>query len=238
MTLSIVRTTLPSFLLAFAPACVDHDGGALTSADGDALARQGDALDPASLTEELLLGGCEVCPDKASGVAGGPGDWFSCWCTAEATAGGTVWGTDIYTDDSQLCRAAVHAGAIGPSGGIVTVTFSPGRDQYVGSLRHGVQSQAWGGWPRSLSIAADTSCCVDNSDCDDLVSPGPSPKPYDDIPYYCHKPEGACAGTGVCHPRPDACTQEYDPVLGCDGQEYGNACEAAAAGVSLLGGGV
>ncbi|HWP66537.1 MAG TPA: Kazal-type serine protease inhibitor domain-containing protein [Candidatus Limnocylindria bacterium] len=50
---------------------------------------------------------------------------------------------------------------------------------------------------------------------------------------YCAKEAGACDARGVCRGRPTACPDVVDPVCGCDRVTYGNACEAAAAGVSI-----
>jgi hypothetical protein len=54
---------------------------------------------------------------------------------------------------------------------------------------------------------------------------------------YCDfAPDAACGAAdqaGTCHPVPEFCTEEFEPVCGCDDQTYGNACAAHAAGVSV-----
>ena len=64
-----------------------------------------------------------------------------------------VWGTDVYSDDSSVCAAAIHAGAITDQGGKALFDFLPGQPSYEPSNRGGVVSKHWGSWSRSCTAA-------------------------------------------------------------------------------------
>jgi hypothetical protein len=106
----------------------------------------------------------EICPERLAGT-----DSLVCTCPSEATATGSVWGSDVYTDDSAICRAALHAGAIDTDGGPVWVHAAPGRDDYPAVTRNSVASGHWGQWGRSIAFDP-----VENADKTAFASPCPA----------------------------------------------------------------
>ncbi len=77
---------------------------------------------------------------------------------------------------------------------------------------------------QGVSVYADGECpkdgCTDNSQC------GKN--------QFCEV-DGTCGGVGTCTDRPQACTDVYNPVCGCDGNTYSNGCYAHAVGMSVAG---
>ena len=53
-----------------------------------------------------------------------------------------------------------------------------------------------------------------------------------DAEDYCYLAQ-CLSELGVCLPRPEACTERYDPVCGCNAVTYGNACLAAMDGMNV-----
>lgn len=71
----------------------------------------------------------------------------------EGKASGRLWGSEIYTDDSELAVAAVHAGILKPEeSGSVKVKILPGQSEYAASIQYGVQSQEYGTFGGSFQI--------------------------------------------------------------------------------------
>ena len=65
----------------------------------------------------------------------------------------SVWGTDIYTLDSSICTAAVHAGKLASeSGGSVTIELRPGESSYKGSTRNGIKTNDYGAYGQSFVV--------------------------------------------------------------------------------------
>jgi hypothetical protein len=110
-----------------------------------------------------------VCPDRlAAGTSA-----LHCNCPSEATATGSVWGSDVYTDDSAICRSALHAGAIGTEGGPVYVVEAAGQPSYPAVTRNSVAGASWPSWGRSIAFrnvseagaadrTASVAACPDN----------------------------------------------------------------------------
>jgi hypothetical protein len=66
---------------------------------------------------------------------------------------GSLWGTDVYTADSTLAMAVVHAGIlqVGQTG-VVKVTIMAPPLNFVGSTRNGVTSSAYDRYPAAFRV--------------------------------------------------------------------------------------
>jgi Ca2+-binding EF-hand superfamily protein len=105
--------------------------------------------------EELIRSGqftTTNAPATANGLQAESGDFF--YFEVTGVSRGSVWGTDVYTADSSIAAAAVHAGVVevGQTR-LVKVTLLPGAERYEGSVRNGVTTQSYGGFARSFRVS-------------------------------------------------------------------------------------
>jgi hypothetical protein len=91
------------------------------------------------------------CTFRGADLEGEPGATFHVVCPA-GCSGSSLWGTEVYTGDSPVCEAAVHAGAIPATGGTVTVRLEPGLAAYRGSTRYGIKSNDYGSYDVSYAV--------------------------------------------------------------------------------------
>ncbi|QFT60044.1 LCCL domain protein [Sulfitobacter sp. THAF37] len=150
---------------------IDEDGGVLavmgragqtsyTASDANGISSKRWGLYQSSF--DVML--AQIAGQTASEPSGGPvlacsgfsADLapYTCSCPEGSDSGGSVWGSGPYTGDSDVCRAAVHAGAIPAAGGQVRVTAAPGRDAYEGTSQNGVTTSRWGSYGQSFEVAA------------------------------------------------------------------------------------
>jgi hypothetical protein len=121
----------------------------------------------------LRLATKEVTPidwdTSAAGFQGQTGKTYAFRCPAEGSAK-PIYGSDIYTDDSSICTAAVHVGLISvESGGLVTIESRPGRSTYGSTTRHGIKSINFGEYGRSF-IVLSSGALRDNFNKDGHIS--------------------------------------------------------------------
>lgn len=103
----------------------------------------------APMAPQVVEAGCSY---NANEIRAEIGTATSVACPAGCGEGGTLWGTDVYTGDSGICKAAIHAGLIAATGGTVVVVLDPGRPAYRGSLRNGIRSNDYASYRLSFHM--------------------------------------------------------------------------------------
>lgn len=157
---------------------------------------------PAAASDGKKTKGGEAVADCGTSFAGGS---YSCACAAGAGAG-SVWGSGPYTADSDICTAALHAGAIGDAGGVVTLSEEPGLDSYSGSSANGVVTRDWGSYGRSFTVASSDGQVYSSEPA--LPACQTMPEGVDDYACTCpaNPPRGSIWGNGPYTADSDICT--------------------------------
>lgn len=92
--------------------------------------------------QQRTLGATAI--DKTAAFRGQLGRRVSYVCPAAVPLTAALWGTDVYSDDSPVCLAAIHSGALQAGApGVVTVAIAGAVASLQGSTRNGVTSRAY-----------------------------------------------------------------------------------------------
>lgn len=102
-----------------------------------------------ALLDQGLLAG--DAPARMQDLCDTPGTTY--YFRVTGASDGMVWGTDVYTGDSSLAAAAVHAGTVKPGEtAVVRVTVMPPLPHYQGSVRNGITSHDYGSYGTAYRV--------------------------------------------------------------------------------------
>lgn len=99
-----------------------------------------------SFTVSLVSMETPACSTMPAGA-----EIYECACPAGPYAG-SAWGSGPYTNDSNICAAALHSGVLTAAGGPVRVLAAPGLQSYRGSEWNGASTMDYGPWSGSISF--------------------------------------------------------------------------------------
>jgi hypothetical protein len=100
-----------------------------------------------------LFAATDVRPDPGTAQALGGAVGTSYYVRVTGNTGGSLWGSGVYTNDSSIAKAAVHAGVLKDGEtGVVKVTIVAPQAAYQGETRNGVTSAAYGPWPGAYTV--------------------------------------------------------------------------------------
>ena len=118
-----------------------------SAADADAIAQRLEMLGGKTRQSARVM----ADPGNITAYRGHVGESF--YFDVTGRTGSAIWGTEVYTDDSPLAVAAVHAGVLRDGErGIVKVTILPGLGHFEGTTANGVESIGYGRWEGSYSV--------------------------------------------------------------------------------------
>ncbi len=203
--------TAPSAAAPASAAAASPSGAAAAPAEAAGAAPTVAVAEP---TGPVIEAGCSY---DARQLAGKDGTAFRVSCPASCDKG-TIYGTGIYTADTSICRAGIHAGAIPVEGGTVTLVLQPGRPAYRGSEQNGIKSRDYGKYSSSFAIVT-----AGRAPGGSVTAASPAPA------------AGVAAGSQLIEA---GCTFNARQLTSKDGTLFRVACPAGCDGGSVYGTGV